>query len=158
VQRGIIKQGGAQSFDYHNLGILLNMVGRPDEARLAFDRAFRPDPNIKASTVFIDAFSEEIEASLTALREEVRRRPENAGAWLRLGQESQVLGQNREANIAYREAIHLQPNDYLPYLRLVELKESSDEAKEAMEVSMLYRFQTSFPECPFVGGEWPRFR
>jgi tetratricopeptide (TPR) repeat protein len=163
VLHELIEWWGGESSDHLNRGATLDRLGRHGEALLAFEKTFVDDTGVDPSDAFIWAFHAEIGRSIAIHRAAVQHRPCDAGAWIRLGlacehrartsrrQEGEAL--DDEAIAAYKEAIRLEPTDYLPYFRLVIRLDELGRRPEAAQYCRLYRLQrlqAVFPEWPFV--------
>jgi len=102
-----------KAFAYHNLGVLLDDMGRKEEAEKPFRIAVKNDPNLAEAYsnlgVLLNGLGRKDEA-VKALRMAVKKDDNLAEAHYNLGAVLDDLGQKEEAEKALRTAIEKDPN------------------------------------------------
>lgn len=112
---------GAEAECWCNYGIMLNEIGRLDDAIEAYDHGIKVDANYansywnKSHTLWLANRFEEAEK---AARDGIERDPNVAEAWLNLGTAVVKLGRREEAVEAWEKALEINPNFALPWNNL----------------------------------------
>jgi serine/threonine-protein kinase len=126
----------------HELGHLLDRMGRVGEARAIFLDLIGRQPDILGDMpcygdldrVGLPAASAALDREWAAARAEVARAPDDPTAYFRLGNISRVRGDRPGAGAAYRAAIGLKPDFLQAHFNLgVVLQDSGDAAGAAAE-------------------------
>ena len=162
-EREIVELSGDKAIHHCWNGAILDRMGRRDAARREFDRAFVNDKSLEASSLFTLAFATVNEHSLAAHRKETLCSPEDARAgfaweWTVRSRQKTSHRNDDEALIneaigAYEKAVRLQPNDFLPYLRLIEFCSSTKIAAMRRSIGAgSMPFSDPFPNGPSWNG------
>lgn len=114
IYKQVVASPEAKSWDYSNLGVLLSLLNRNEEAENAYRKAIEMDPkNIKARNslgYWLAKMGNHKEAE-TTFRKSVEADKKNSDAWYNLGSLLYDIGNHTEAESAYRKAIEADPKD-----------------------------------------------
>ncbi|GCE14502.1 tetratricopeptide repeat protein [Tengunoibacter tsumagoiensis] len=95
-----------------NQGYSLLQLGRPEEARIFYEKAIRLDPNSADAYYNLGGALQELgqlEGALDAYREAIRLKPDDVEAYNHQGNVLGQLGRSEEALLSFEQAIRLGP-------------------------------------------------
>ncbi|GAB4257746.1 MAG: PEP-CTERM system TPR-repeat protein PrsT [Deferrisomatales bacterium] len=118
------------------LGIIFRSQRDMARARREFERAIELDPHVSYAYVMlaeVQPWPEGVREAVGELKRAVEQRPQYLEAWMKLGTLSLVLGENEEAERAFRKVLEIDPQ-FAPALNELawQLSEREDRVDEAL--------------------------
>ncbi|MEU4351122.1 tetratricopeptide repeat protein [Streptomyces sp. NPDC023838] len=110
--RQVLHLNPANKFAWYNLGVIAQHDNRTADARAAYDKALKIDPNFESAlynkAILIE--SSDIDQAIVLLRRIVGANPKAATAYLHLGQALGKAGRDGEAEDAFGLAVRADPS------------------------------------------------
>lgn len=121
---------------YNNLGYILEMLRKRQEAKFAYMHAIELDPNLTTAHMnlaFVQQADREYKEAIATYESVLKKKPENAEIWNRLGFVYELQYKSRPALNAYEKAITADPKYKESYINLATLYKKMGKLKESNE-------------------------